>query len=92
MHHLCAYLIQQGNIVRVYQADVQPLGEIHPGTAFCKLLYQLFMFRAGQEVRIHQFYLFLPIQKFRKISDLYAPSPFLAADNTKSAVPGASTA
>ena len=87
MHRLGPHLVQQGDVVRVRQPDVQSLGEVHQRPAGGKLFQQRLMVRAGQQVGVQQFDLVLAAPKFREVSDFDAPAPLLAADNAKSAVP-----
>ena len=87
MHRLGPQPVQQGDVVRVRQPDVQPLGEVHQRPAGGKLFQKRLMVRAGQQVGVQQFDLILTAPKFRKVSDFDAPAPLLAADDAKSAVP-----
>ena len=86
MHRLGPHLVQQGDVVRVRQPDVQSLGKVHQRPAGGKLFQQRLMVRAGQQVGVQQFDLVLTAPKFREVSDFDAPAPLLAADNAKSAV------
>ena len=86
MYRFGPHPVQQSDVVRVRQPDVQSLGKVHQRPAVSKLLQQPFMVRAGQQVGVQQFDLVLTAPKLRQVSDLDAPSPLLAADNTKSAV------
>ena len=87
MHRLGPHPVQQGDVVRVRQPDVQPLGEVHQRPAGGKLFQKRLMIRAGQQVGVQQFDLILTAPKFRKVSDFDAPASLLAADDAKSAVP-----
>ena len=85
MNGLCPYLIQERHIVRRDEPDVQPLGEVHIGTAGGKLFQQPLMVTAGQQVGVHQLDLFLPTPKLGEVGHMDALRPLLAGHDTEPA-------
>ena len=77
------------NVGLFQQAAVQPLREVHTGAAFGKLLQQFLMVWTGQQIRVQQLDMALPVPKFSQVSGFDAAMALLFTDHAERTVTGA---
>lgn len=80
MDYFCAHPVQKVYVLRGDEPNVQPLREIHPGSALRKLENQLLVAGAGRQLDFP-----LTAPKFGEVRHLDTLPPLLPGDNAKSA-------